>query len=59
MLQYARTVGCVCLGNGRLGFFNLATAATCELIAFMNPELSVIPNNNNSSYYDNSTTNTA
>ena len=51
MLQY--TVGCVCLGGGRLGFFSLATAATCELMAFMNPVLSVIPNNNSISYYDN------
>jgi len=34
---------CGSLEGGLFGFFNLATAAACELIAFMKPELSVNP----------------
>jgi len=34
---------CGNLEGGLFGFFNLATAAACELMAFMKPELSVNP----------------
>ena len=34
---------CGSLVGGLFGFFSLATAAACELIAFIKPELSVNP----------------
>ena len=46
LINATHTPGCECFSGGLLGFFNLATAATCELMAFMNPELSVIPATN-------------
>ena len=59
--NYTHTLTAECLGGGRLGFFNLATAAACELMAFIKPELSVMPvatvcEKSYSSYYGNKLT---